>query len=156
MRIERKRIRALGAAAALVIVAQTALTTGQSQTLASWSDAEHASGSFAAGTVDPPQGLSCGPTGLLQPVRYNWSHPAGGLERTGYRWTASGPGGSPSGNLGPSATSVTLAQGLLGLGIGTFTLRAVGEGGWESEPVTGSYSVLGLLGLTALSSCSIP
>jgi hypothetical protein len=130
-------------------------------TRATWADSEYGtSDTLTAGTVSPPLNLSCGPTGLLQPVKYNWNTPSGGLARTGYRWTATGPGGSPSGTLGAGALTVTLSQGLLGIGSGTFTLYAQGPGTdpntWESTPVTGHYSVIGILGLTALSSCSVP
>jgi hypothetical protein len=73
------------------------------------------------------------------------------LARTGYRWTVTG-GLAGSGTLLAGATSVTLSSGLLGIGSGTFSLYAVGPGGWESTVKAGT------LGFTTglLSSCSVP
>lgn len=148
-------------AAAVVVLAATILAVAPPPhpqfTRAIWTDSEYGtSDTLTAGTVSPALNLSCGLTGLLLPVTYNWNPPSGGVTRTGYRWTATGPGGSPSGTLVAGATTVTLSQGLLGIGSGTFTLWAQGPGSWESTPVSGSYSVIGILGLTAFSSCSVP
>lgn len=148
--------RRRSAALAIAIAAALMAADHPQLTSATWTDAEYATGTIAAGTVSPPTNFACGPAGLLQPVTYHWTAPSGGVTLTGYRWTASGPGGSPAGTLAASATSVTISQGLLGLGSGTFTLYAQGPGNWEATPVTGSYSVLGILGLTAVSSCTVP
>ena len=84
-----------------------------------------------------------------------WNAPTAGLPVAGYRWTLTG-GLTGNGTLGASATSVTLfSSGLLVLGSGTFSLYAVGPGGWESTRVTGTVTVLSLL-LGVTSSCSVP
>lgn len=154
-RIGKRHVAAATVVLAAVILALAPLPRPQF-TRAVWVDSEFGSGSVTAGTVSPPLNLSCGSTGLLLPVTYHWNLPSGGVTRTGYRWTATGPGGSPSGTLVAGATTLTLSQGLLGIGSGTFTLWSQGPGNWESTPVSGSYSVIGVLGLTALSSCSVP
>ena len=123
------------------------------ETDAAWVDAEVGTSSgLAAGTVSPVVTMSCAPgVGILAPVTFSWSAPGGGLSRTGYRWTVTGAL-SGSSTLAANATSVSLGSGLLGIGTGTFSLYAVGPGGWESTPKTGTLSFL--TGL--LSSCSVP
>ncbi|MDR6905953.1 hypothetical protein J2X63_001639 [Agromyces sp. 3263] len=146
----RQRVAAAGV---LLVAASVALCTTTAQTDAAWSDTEVGTGSFAAGSVTPVTTMTC-TAGLLQPVTYNWTAPAGGLTRTGYRWTVTGAL-SGSGTLAPAATSVTLSTGLLGLGSGTFSLYAVGPGGWESTAKTGTLSFATVV-LDVLSSCSVP
>lgn len=143
------RARVAAAALACFVLAGTA--TAPSLTAAAWTDQEVATSSLlTAGTVTPVTVMSCS-AGAFQPVTFNWTPPAGGLTRSGYRWTVTGVI-SGSGVLAASATSVQLNSGLLGLGSGTFSLYAVGPGGWESVPKTGSLSFL----TGILSSCSVP
>jgi len=120
-------------------------------TEAAWVGAEvGTSSSLQAGTVAPVTQMTC-TAGLTQPVVFTWTAPAGGLARTGYKWTVSGVLVG-NGTLTEGATSVSLSSGLLGIGSGTFSLYAVGPGGWESAVKTGSLSfTTGLL-----STCSVP
>ena len=149
------RSRRAGAAVIILAGVLCAGSIAPSQTEAAWTDRELGQGTFASGTVSAPTGLRCAQSGLLQPVIYAWTSPAGGLPRTGYRWTITG-GLTGNGTLPANATSVTLfSSGLLVLGSGTFSLSAVGPGGWESPVATGSVSVLSVvLGVTSF--CSVP
>lgn len=125
-----------------------------SMTDAAWTDQEVATSSlFTAGTVTPVTQMTC-TAGLLQPVTYTWTAPTGGLARTGYRWTVTGVL-SGSGTLPANATSLQLTSGLLGLGSGTFSLYAVGPGGWESVVKTGGLSFITVV-LNLNSTCSVP
>ncbi len=147
----RQRVAAAGL---LLVAASVALCTTTAQTDAAWSDTEVGTSSqLSAGTVAPVTQMTC-TAGLLQPVTYSWTAPAGGLARTGYRWTVTGAL-SGSGTLAPTATSVTLSTGLLGLGSGTFSLYAVGPGGWQSTAKTGTLTFATVV-LDVLSSCSVP
>ena len=123
------------------------------ETEAAWVDAEvGTSSSLAAGSVSPVVTMNCAPgLGILAPVTFTWSAPVGGLTRASYRWTVTG-GLTGADVLTANATSLSLSSGLLGIGTGTFSLYAVGPGGWESAPKTGTVSFL--TGL--LSSCSVP
>ncbi|WP_146145340.1 hypothetical protein [Microbacterium timonense] len=144
-----RRVAAVVAlAGALCLVA-----TPPAATEAAWADAENAGGAFTAGTVTPVTQMSC-TSGLLQPVTFTWTAPSGGLTRTGYRWTVTG-GLTGNGTLAADATSVSLTRGLLGLGSGTFSLYAVGPGGWESVVKTGSLGFVTVV-LDVVSSCSVP
>lgn len=145
-------LRRLGAVAALA-GALCLATAPPATTEAAWADAEVASGALTAGTVTPVTQMTC-TAGVLQPVTFTWTAPAGGLTRTGYRWTVTG-GLSGSGTLAASATSVSLTRGLLGLGSGTFSLYAVGPGGWESVAKTGTLGFVTVV-LDVVSSCSVP
>ena len=150
------RRRRSAAAGVVLAAALCAGTLAPVETDAAWVDAEvGTSSSLAAGVVAPAAGLRCTGSGLLQPVTYTWNAPTAGLPVAGYRWTLTG-GLTGNGTLGASATSVTLfSSGLLVLGSGTFSLYAVGPGGWESTRVTGTVTVLSLL-LGVTSSCSVP
>lgn len=121
---------------------------------ATWVDQEVAGDTtLRAGTVNPPTGLRC-TGGLLQPVTFTWTAPAGGLPRTEYRWTVTG-NLTGSGTLAASATSVTLTSlAILSVGSGTFSLYAVGPGGWNSTTVTGSLFAVSVIGLGVVASCS--
>jgi hypothetical protein len=150
------RARRVGAAVMLVgVLCAASLPPARSEsawTEAAWTDREIASdATLRAGTVIPVTDMTCA-TGLLvrAPVTFSWTPPVGGLARTSYRWTVTGSLNG-SGVLAPNATSVSLSTGLLGLGSGTFSLFAVGPGGWESPPKTGTLTFL--TGL--LSSCSV-
>ncbi|WP_164861715.1 hypothetical protein, partial [Microbacterium sp. CPCC 204701] len=146
------RARTVGAAALILAGALCAGALAPAPTEAAWTHREVASdATLQAGTVMPPPNMTCA-TGLLilAPVTFSWSAPTGGLTRSSYRWTVTGSLNG-SGVLAANATSVTLSSGLLGLGTGTFSLYAVGPGGWESSPKTGTLSFL--TGL--LSSCSV-
>lgn len=120
-------------------------------TAASWTDTEQASGSLTSGTVQPVTGLRCTGSGIAQPVSLTWSAPTAGLTVTGYSWTVTG-GLNSSGTLAATATTLSLSSGLLGVGTGTFSLRAQGPGGWQSVPRTAT------IGFTTglISSCSVP
>lgn len=145
------RARRVGAAVMLAGVL-CAASLAPARTEAAWTDREIASeATLRAGTVMPVTNMTCA-TGLLilAPVTFSWSAPVGGLARTSYRWTVTGSLNG-SGVLAANATSVSLSSGLLGLGTGTFSLFAVGPGGWESPPKTGTLTFL--TGL--LSSCSV-
>lgn len=146
------RARRVGAAALMLAGVLCAGALAPARTEAAWTDREAASdATLQAGTVAPVTGMTCA-TGLLilAPVTFSWSAPTGGLARTSYRWTVTGSLNG-SGVLAATATSVSLTTGLLGLGTGTFSLYAVGPGGWESAPKTGTLTfVTGLL-----SSCSV-
>lgn len=146
------RARRVGAAVVLAGVL-CAASLAPAQTDAAWIDREVASeATLRAGTVMPVTSMTCA-TGLLilAPVTFSWTAPVGGLARSSYRWTVTGSLNG-SGVLAANATSVSLNSGLLGLGTGTFSLFAVGPGGWESPPKTGTLTFL--TGL--LSSCSVP
>lgn len=128
--------------------------THPAATEAAWSDAEvGTTDDLHAGTVSPVVQMTC-TAGLLQPVTFSWTAPTGGLPRTGYHWTATG-GLAGTGTLAANATSVTLTNGLIGIGSGTFSLYAVGPGGWESSAKTGSLSFTTVL-VNVNSTCSVP
>lgn len=135
-----RAVRRLGAVLLTIGGAAALLIAAPQQTVSAWSDAEHSSGGFAAGTVSPVTTLDC-TAGLAQPVVFSWSAPSGGLTRASYRWAVTG-GLVGSGTLPSTATSVSLSQGLLGLGSGTFSLFVVGPGGWESVAKTGTLGFL--------------
>lgn len=142
-----------GAAALALVGLLCAAVSVPSSTEAAWVDQEISRGSVAAGIVQPAAGLNCS-GGLLQPVTFRWTAPSGGLPRTAYRWAVTGDL-TGSGTLDATATSITLVNiSLLRLGSGTFSLWAVGPGGWESVPVTGSLFALSLLGIGLVASCS--
>lgn len=145
---EKRRLRV--ATIALASVLCLAVATPVS-TEAAWTDTEVGrSTSLAAGTVTPVTGMTCD-AGLAAPITFNWTPPLNGLARTGYRWTVTGTW-SLSGTLAANATTQSFANGLLAIGSGTFSLYAVGPGGWESTVKTGSMSVLTAL----LTGCSVP
>lgn len=144
-----------GAAALALVGVLSAATLAASPTEAAWVDREVAGDTtLRAGTVNPPTGLRC-TGGLLQPVTFTWTAPAaGGLSRTEYRWAVTG-NLSGSGTLGASATSITLTSlAILSVGSGTFSLYAVGPGGWESTAATGSLFAVSVIGLGVVTSCS--
>jgi hypothetical protein len=149
----RLRRRTLAAVLAAVLVVALPVVGRVGSAEAAWGRTTVATGTFTAGTVSPARNMTC-TAGLLTPITFNWQAPTGGLTRTGYRWTVTG-GLTGSGTLAANATSVTLAGSLVAIGSGTFSLYAVGPGGWESVPVTGSVATLSLvLGLTT--TCSVP
>ena len=143
--------RGLIAAAALACIALAGVIAAPTATDAAWTDREvSTSSTLTAGRVTAVTAMTCA-AGALAPVTFNWTAPTGGLARTGYRYTVTG-GLSTSGTLGPAVTTVQFNTGLLGIGSGTFSLYAVGPGGWESVVKTGSMSFLTAI----LSSCSVP
>lgn len=139
------------AGAGLLVIAGTLALAQTQQTLASWTDSEHTTGSFAAGSVSPPTSLAC-TAGLLTNVTFTWGAPAGGLAPSGYTWTVTGAF-SDSGST--TTTSATLHSGILAIGTATFSLVAT-VGGWTSTPVTGTVHVLGAPGIPLSTSCSVP
>lgn len=143
--------RLAGLAAMLGIACLIAVPSLAGETEAAWTDGEVARGAnLTAGTVNPPTALTCAPA--LGSATLAWTAPtAGGLARSGYRWTVTG-GSTGSGTLGATATSLQLTGGLLTLGTGTFSLYAVDAGGWESAPARATVTVV--LGL--LWGCTVP
>lgn len=118
-----------------------------SPTSAAWADTERSTGSLTAGTVSRVVTMTCAVT--TNRVTFSWTAPTGGLTRASYRWTLTG-GLTGSGTLGATATTVNINGSLL-IGTGTFSLYAVGPGGWESVAKTGTATfVTGLL-----PSCSV-
>ena len=149
------RYRRFGACA-LVVAEMLSLVSGLPvETEATWTDAELSTGAgLQAGTVTAPTGLQCSAgLGILAPVTFTWTAPAtGGLTRGSYRWSVSGSL-TGSGVLAAAATSVSISTALLvGTGTGTFRLYAVGPGGWESTPVSGTITFIA--GLASV--CSVP
>ena len=145
------RRRRLSAAVVALAGVLCLASLAPASTDAAWTDKEvGSSGTVTAGTVAPVTAMTC-TDGLLAPITFRWTAPAGGLTRTGYRWVVSGSW-SLNGTLAANATSQQFASGLLSLGSGTFSLYAVGPGGWESLVKTGSMSYL--TGL--VTGCSVP
>ena len=136
------------AGAGLLVIAGTLALTQTQQTLASWTDSEHTTGSFTAGSLSPPTNLHC-TAGLLTNVTFTWSAPTSGLPPSGYTWTVTG---AFSDNGSTPTTSATLHSDALTLGTATFSLVAT-KGGWTSAPVTGTVSVIHVL-LVLVTSCS--
>ncbi len=135
---------------AVALLLTVAVLAPPQSTHASWTDTEYGTGSFQAGTVNPPTNLQC-TAGLLDPPTFTWDLPVGGLTRGGFTWYLS-DGFSGGGTLDPNATEVTVPGGLLAIGSGTFHLYANGPGGWTSTEVTGTVGILtGLLYF-----CSVP
>lgn len=148
--IGARRRAALLAAAGVLAISLAAATPRP--TVAAWADTEVATGaSLGAGTVAPVVTMTCTPGGLGVATRFSWTAPSGGLSRGGYRWIVTGTL-TGSGTRPASATFVDLPTGLLGIGSGTFSLYAVGPGGWESAPKTGSLAYLTAI----LATCSVP
>ena len=139
------------AGAGLLVIAGTLALAQTQQTLASWTDSEHTTGSFAAGSVSPPTSLAC-TAGLLTNVTFTWGAPAGGLTPSGYTWTVTGA--FSDGDSTPN-TYATLHSGVLTIGTATFSLVAT-AGGWTSTPVTGTVHVTGALGIPLYTSCHVP
>ena len=144
------RRRWILSAVALLLAGAVAVLAPPQSTHAAWTDTEYGTGSFQAGTVNPPTNLQC-TAGALNPPTFTWNLPVGGLTRSGFTWFLSG-GFSGGGTLGPNATNVTVPSELLSIGSGTFHLYANGPGGWTSTEVTGTVGML--TGL--LFSCSVP
>ncbi|MDW4573737.1 hypothetical protein R8Z57_13230 [Microbacterium sp. M3] len=149
----RVRGRRLGACALVVAGMLCIASVPPVKTEAAWSDAEIGTGAgLVAGAVSVPTGLQCSAAvGLLGPVTFTWTAPAGGLARDSYRWTVTG-GLAGTGTLPTTATSVSLTSPTLGLGTGTFRLYAVGPGGWEASPVSGTITFV--LGVASV--CTVP
>lgn len=134
---------------ATVIVAAGLALAPVRTTLASWTDAEYTTGSYAAGTVLPPASLQCS-AGLLTNVTFTWSTPSG-LTPSSYTWTVTGAfsdGGTTT------STSATLHSGALAIGTATFSVLA-NVGTWQSTAVTGTVHVIGVL-VPVSTSCSVP
>jgi hypothetical protein len=117
--------------------------------LASWTDAEYATGSYAAGSVLPPAALQCS-AGVLTNVTFTWSTPSG-LTPSSYTWAVTGAftdGGTTT------STSATLHSGVLAIGTATFSV-ITNVGTWKSTAVTGTVHVIGVL-TPVSTSCSVP
>ncbi|WP_127473979.1 hypothetical protein [Microbacterium sulfonylureivorans] len=146
-----RRLRGLAVTGALLAVVLAGAFATPAMTDAAWTDTEvSTSSALTAGTVTPVTAMTC-TAGALAPVTFTWTAPVNGLPRTGYRYTVTG-GLTTSGTLAAGATSMQFTTALLGIGSGTFSLYAVGPGGWESVVKTGTLSFLTAI----LSSCSVP
>ncbi|MGV9976061.1 hypothetical protein ACWDUH_00085 [Micromonospora wenchangensis] len=135
---------------ALVLAGVVNVAAPPQAAVASWSGSEYGTDTFRAGTVNPPTNLRC-TAGLLAPPTFTWDLPVGGLTRSAFTWSLSGPF-SGGGTLAANATTVTVPGPLLAIGSGTFQLSATGPGGWTSSQVTGSVGML----TTVLYFCSVP
>jgi predicted ribosomally synthesized peptide with SipW-like signal peptide len=149
------RIRVVVILAALLIALPVVLSTRSSQTVASWTDTEVATGSLTAASVGPPRTGSCS-AGFLQSATFSWAHPNTGLTRTSYHIVVTLNGSTVVNNAAVSmaTTAYTIPTGVLSIGSGTFSVRAV-AGTWESTAITGTFSVFGLLFLLD-TACSVP
>lgn len=135
---------------ALGLAGLVGLPSAATSTAAAWVDAEQAQGAgLTAGSVTRVASMTC-TAGIASPARFTWPLPTGGLPRTGFRWEVTGAL-TGSGTLAAGATTIQLSSGLLGIGSGTFRLYAV-SGTWESQPITGSVSLL----TGAIWGCSVP
>lgn len=144
---QRLRLATIALATVLCLTVATPISTE-----AAWTDTEVGrSDTLKAGTVTPVTGMTCHGGLLVAPVVFSWPPPVGGLTRTSYRWTVTGAISGSGTIASPSATSVSLTTGLLGLGTGNFSLYAVGPGGWESVAATGTLTFI--TGLA--STCSV-
>lgn len=135
---------------ALVLAGIVNVVASPQAAVASWSGSEYGTDTLRAGTVSPPTNLRC-TAGLLAPPTFTWDLPIGGLTRSAFTWSLSGPF-SGGGTLAANATTVTIPGPLLAIGSGTFQLSATGPGGWTSSQVTGSVGML----TTVLYFCSVP
>lgn len=133
----RMRLLAAGIVATTALVIAGAVAAPVSS--ADWSDGERAAGEFAAGVVTPPTHLVCASGLEDDALRFTWTRPSGGLSRTEYRWTL----GSKSGTVDGTANAVNVPASTLGVILnGTFSMQAVGPGGWRSEPVTATVTTV--------------
>lgn len=137
-RLARRRrivVSSLVATLALAVIAAVAAPAS----VAGWSDGERAAGAFTAGTVEPPTHLACASMALDEALSFTWTPPSGGLSQTEYRWTLA----SKSGVIAGSADDVDLPASVLGIILnGTFSMYAVGPGGWRSTPVTATVTTI--------------
>jgi predicted ribosomally synthesized peptide with SipW-like signal peptide len=147
----RTRLRALAIVAALGVLLPFALSARASETLANWSDSEATTGAFTAAVVGPPGALPCN-AGIGKSATFSWTHPSTGLARTSYHIvvTLNGSTVLNSSTVLSTTTSYTIPTGVLSIGSGTFSVRAVSDS-WESTAVTGTFSVLGILVLLSTS-----
>lgn len=155
MRPRRRRI--VGAAAALAAAGAMALALAPPAVVtdAAWSDREFASSSVSALTVASPGAVRCVQSGLLVPATLGWNAAPAGGNVTGYRWTLVGSS-NRSGTLAATATSITLNANAVELGTSTFTLYAVGPGGWERVATNTATVGFISIALGVTSSCSTP
>ncbi|QLD11639.1 hypothetical protein HW566_07560 [Microbacterium oleivorans] len=153
----RRRRRITGAAATLAAAGAIALalTAPPVVTDAAWSDSEFGSSSVSALTVASPGAVRCVQSGLLVPAVLGWNAAPAGGNVTGYRWTLVGAS-NRSGTLAATATSVTLNANAVELGTSTFTLYAVGPGGWERAATNTAAVGFISIALGVTSSCSTP
>lgn len=129
-----------GAACGLLGLAVLA-ASGIPATEAAWRDSVRARGTFSAGTVAPPTGLTCQGSALTGLVSFTWTAPVGGVARTGYSWSMTGVV-TRSGTLAAGATSLVQTVPLVTLGTGTVTVRATGPETWTSTSVSRSFLVV--------------
>lgn len=155
MRPRRHRAAAAAAATAAAAAVALALAAPPVMTDAAWSDTENASSSVSALTVASPGAVRCLQSGLLVPATLGWNAAPAGGNVTGYRWTLVGSS-NRSGTLAATATSVTLNANAVELGTSTFTLYAVGPGGWERVATNTATVGFISIALGVTSSCSTP
>ena len=151
--MKRQRLAVVG----LFTIGAALVVAPPEPTTAAWTLPQQMKGTFEAGTVMPPTSLTC-TAGGLQDVRFSWALPAAGLPITGYKWTltpTSLAGPSDAGIINnPGQTSVPVSFDILAIGSAEFSIVAKGPGNWESAPVKGRVSVLGLL-IPVSTSCTV-
>jgi hypothetical protein len=149
-----RRQRTVALSLAAVLTAGMFGVTTAASTEASWTTSETGTGSFTAGTVNPPRTLSCSQPLLSSPT-FNWVAPiAGGLTVSGYQWSLiSGVSTVVASGSTALPTATPSPGGLLTTGTYKFSVVSTGPGGWTSVPgPTGTYNIA--LGL--VTSCSVP
>ncbi|MDQ0866448.1 hypothetical protein [Arthrobacter globiformis] len=148
--MKRKRLAVVG----LLTVGAALVVAPPEPTTAAWTLPQGARGTFTAGTVMPPTSLTCS-GGLFKNATFSWGAPTEGLlPVSGYEWTLTPQGGSPSGPNTTTDTSAPMPPEILNAGTSTFSLVAVGPGGWKSAAVQQTIYRLAAVGLPVYSSCT--
>ncbi|GAA2009406.1 hypothetical protein [Brevibacterium samyangense] len=154
----RRARLAVAVCAAAVLLGTGALAGATRTTDAYWVNPEYASGTVTAGRVLPATNPTCIKP-LLGNLTFEWSHPSGGLTRTGYRWEVRQPSllglleTTASGTLGANATSISPSVNLTALGQGEFRLYAVHRApgasvDWESVALVDTFVAVSALVVT--------
>jgi hypothetical protein len=148
--VKRQRLAVVG----LLTLAGALMVAPPEPTTAAWTLPQGAQGTFTAGIVLPPTSLTCS-GGLLKNATFSWEAPTEGLQPiSGYEWTLTPQGGSPSAPNATTNTSAPMPPDILNAGTSTFSLVAVGPGGWKSAAVQGTIYRLAAIGLPVYSSCT--
>ncbi|SDQ64019.1 hypothetical protein [Microbacterium sp. cf332] len=151
----RARLRARTAAVVVVGCVAAGWLAAPAVTDAAWADREVAAGALSAVTVTSPGAVRCVQSGLAVPAIVGWNAAPTGGNIAGYRWTLAGAS-NRSGTLPASATSLTLTANTIELGSSTFTLYAVGPGGWERAATTSATVGFISIAVGVTSSCTVP